>query len=315
MNKIGKLQSIKDKFLSGNLTKENFINQAMDMHNQLFDYFEIIKNTDINKINITQDGVSFLIGEYSIKLFIPSRESRVVPLEIMNFGRYEPDVTYIMDLLTPNAKQILDIGANIGYHSIRFAKCSSECIIHAFEPVPVSHSYLQRNVTENNVRSQISTYNIGLSDNNGKCDFFIPPSCATNASITNVSGASNAEKITIQTMTLDDWCQNQNIRPNFIKCDIEGAELLAFRGGVNTLLIDKPLIVSEMLRKWSAPYGYHPNDMINFFNKLGYVCFGIGKGETNLVKEVFEESVETNYVFLHTEAHHKIIDKLKYLKW
>ena len=35
----------------------------------------------------------------------------------------------------------------------------------------------------------------------------------------------------------------------------------------------KPIIFTEMLRKWAAKFGYHPNDIINYFSNFGYNCF------------------------------------------
>ena len=35
----------------------------MDIHRLLFNYTEIIKNTDVNKISITPNGLSFFIGD------------------------------------------------------------------------------------------------------------------------------------------------------------------------------------------------------------------------------------------------------------
>ncbi len=55
--------------------------------------------------------------------------------------------------------------------------------------------------------------------------------------------------------------------------------------------------------------------MINFFNELGYLCFGIGKNRVNLISEVNDETTETNYAFVHNKKHKDILDKLKNLKW
>ncbi len=117
-----KFSTLKKNFKTGKLVKLDFIDQAMKLHNRLFDYLEVLNNTDINKISITTDGLSFLIGDENITLFVPPEEKRVVPLDIMNFNKYEPNEARVMDLFTLGTKQIIDIGANIGYHSIRFAK-------------------------------------------------------------------------------------------------------------------------------------------------------------------------------------------------
>jgi hypothetical protein len=37
-------------------------------------------------------------------------------------------------------------------------------------------------------------------------------------------------------------------------------------------------VFAELLRKWSKPFGYHPNDMLTFFAEFGYECFAVGEG-------------------------------------
>ena len=66
-----------------------------------------------------------------------------------------------------------------------------------------------------------------------------------------------------------------------------------------------------MLRKWSAKFGYHPNDIINFMKEIGYQCYTITDNyKLRKIEEVTEKTVETNYFFLHKEKHTEIIEQL-----
>ena len=271
------IQSLKDQFAAGGLGKAEFIQQALQVHRHLFDYVGITRRTDVREIHIARDGVRFRIGDEGIWLFAPPNEGRVAPIEVINFGRYEPEETKIIDILSEGCAQILDVGANIGYYSARFAKRLLGSQIHAFEPMPVSHAFLQRNVAINGVADRVFCYNYGLSEFSGSFNFFIAPMGGTNASLLNVSATSDAQAMVGLTLTLDQWCSNQQVRPDFIKCDVEGAELLVFRGGCQTLAEHRPVVLAEMLRKWSKPFGYHPNDMLFYFAELGYECFAIGQ--------------------------------------
>jgi hypothetical protein len=125
-----------------------------------------------------------------------------------------------------------------------------------------------------------------------------------------VAASAEVVKTLGLTLTLDEWVANYKVVPDFIKCDVEGAELLVFQGGLSTLATYKPIVFSEMLRKWTRPFGYQPNDMLAYFKKLGYSCFAVGEKGTHLITEVTEETVETNYVFLHFEVHVTLIDAL-----
>src|SRR3546814_4841495 len=88
----------------------------------------------------------------------------------------------------------------------------------------------------------------------------MPPAGSVNASLSNVSGVKSADVVVGLTLTLDQWCANQRLQPDFIKCDVEGAELLVFRGGKNTLAQARPVVITESLRKWAKPFGYHRSE-------------------------------------------------------
>lgn len=309
-----KLQALKDQFGAGILPKPDFIRQALDLHRHLFDYVGITQSTDVHEISITPEGVSFVMGEERIRLFAPAEEARVAPIEVMNFGRYEPEETRVMDLLSAEAKTVLDVGANIGWYAVRFAKRQPEARVHAFEPMPVSHAFLQRNVAANGVGHQVTCYNYGLSDAGGSFEFFIAPTGCTNASLLNVAGAQDARAVVGLTLTLDQWSANQQLKPDFIKCDVEGAELLVFRGGRETLKAHRPVVFAELLRKWAKPFGYHPNDMLGFFRELGYRCYAVGTASVRRLEEVTDETPETNYAFVHADAHGAAIAALEALR-
>lgn len=309
-----KLQDLKDQFGANLLTKPDFIRLALDVHRNLFDYIGITRSTDVHEISITPEGVSFLMGEERIRMFAPAEEARTAPIEVMNFGRYEPEETQVMDLLSAGARNILDVGANIGWYAVRFAKHQPRAHVHAFEPMPKAYAYLQRNVAVNGVSDRVSSYNYGLSEVGGSCEFFIAPTDGTNASLLNVSGAVDARKVMCLTQTLDQWVANQQLKLDFIKCDVEGAELLVFRGGRDTLKRDKPIVFSELLRKWAKPFDYHPNDMLAFFRELGYRCYAVGTGGVRRLDRVTDETPETNYAFVHSEVHGAAIAALEALK-
>lgn len=302
---------LKSAFAAGQISKPEFIAQALEHHRTLFDYLAVVQSTDVKEIRIAAEGVSFVMGEFDIVLYTPPEEARVAPLEVMNFDVYERNETAVMDILCDGAGAIFDIGANIGWFSVRFAKRTPQAAIYAFEPLPHTFSFLQRNVAVNNVGDRVTTFNYGMSDQSGAVDFFISPTAGTNASLKNVAAAENAKKVTGLTLTLDQWVANQGVAPDFIKCDVEGAELLVFRGGSYTIAQYRPVVFAELLRKWSKPFGYHPNDVLAFFKGNGYRCFAIGAHAVSPISEVTEETVETNYAFLHHEKHAALIARLE----
>jgi hypothetical protein len=137
--------------------------------------------------------------------------------------------------------------------------------------------------------------------------------------LVNVAEKENIQIFRCKVETLDGYVSCTNSKVDFIKCDVEGAELFVFRGGISTLKEQQPIVFTEMLRKWSAKFNYHPNDIIEFFRPLGYAAYtiypspiqfnskGIKLREFNFVDE---NTIETNYFFLHREKHASIINRL-----
>ena len=304
------IADLKAKFSAGIISKAEFIRESYEAHKRLFDYVDAMHRTDVKEIRVTPTGVLFLVGDENIWLECPPGEARVAPIEILNFDCYEPSETRVMDLLSAGARTVLDVGANIGWHTIRFARRLPSAKIFAFEPLPTSFAYLQRNIALNNAGAGVAALNYGLSETNGSVHFFIAPKNGTNASLKNVAGSEDAQPVAGLTLTLDQWVHNYQVTPDFIKCDVEGAELLVFRGGRKTLMEHRPVVFTELLRKWSKAFDYTPNDVIAFFDEIGYSCFGVGDKAVRRVTSVTEETTETNYAFLHRNVHADLIAKL-----
>ena len=90
-------------------------------------------------------------------------------------------------------------------------------------------------------------HQVALSNVNGLSSLGLPSACDANqgtASLINKN--SQASSITVQTNTLDSFCDSLGLKKlDFLKIDVEGAEHLVLKGGMNTLGRFKPTIVFE----------------------------------------------------------------------
>ena len=80
-----------------------------------------------------------------------------------------------------------------------------------------------------------------------------------------------------------------------------------------------PVVFTEMLRKWSKNFGYHPNQIINFFNKINYSCYAVKKrdtieGKLVKIKKIKDYTITTNLFFLNNIKHRNLLRKLKMIK-
>lgn len=298
------IDAVRNDFFAGNLPKQTYIDEMFKAHTVLMEYPEFIRNTNVSKLEITDGQLIVTTRDKCIRMFCNGHDKRLIPFEAMNFYDYEQkEVEMILRLIQCSASEtIFDIGANIGYISLCVAKKFPNARLFAFEPIPSTFEQLCANIKLNNI-STIVPLRHGLSNQTGQVDFFFYPEGSVNSSLQQLVTVENLTTIKAFVTTLDEVVRDIDFVPDFIKCDVEGAELLVFQGGKNILQTVQPIVYTEMLRKWAAKFNYHPNDMIRYFVELDYDCFVIHDKKLEPFQTVNETTKETNYVFLHKQKH------------
>ena len=304
-----KLFEQKEQFVKEQIAKNEYLEKMYAHHAYLFDYSEFMKNTNVSKIEIEDDSVVMTCRNSQIKLYCNKGESRSIPLTILNLSDYESEELNMQLSLIHDGDTVFDIGGNIGWYALHVAKPRPLSTIHTFEPVPWTFNFMQKNLKINEIKNIIPT-NLGFSDITGEFEFYLDPAISGNASMVNVAEKENIQVFKCKVVTLDEYMQDKDIKIDFIKCDVEGAELFVFKGGEKTLKKHQPIVFTEMLRKWSAKFNYHPNQIIDFFKQLGYEPYVIKEGnKLGKFSLVDENTLETNYFFLHHEKHYELIKK------
>ncbi len=290
---------LKQRYINNEISKSEFIKLMYEQHASLFEYSSYLKSTEIDEISISNRGVIFTLNN-GIKLQAIERDYRVIPIEILNFSSYEEKYwNYALQRLY-HPKCIIDIGANIGYFTLYCNRIlnQSDCQYYCLEPIPETFKYLKNNLHLNNITNAIAC-NIGLSDTEQEMLINYNSSNCGSSSLMNIIDHKTTSKILCKFTTLDNFVDTYNIRRvDLIKCDVEGAEKLVFEGGGGVLLKDQPIIYCEMLRKWTAKFNYHPNDIINKLNGYGYHCYALNIDQIRPIKTVNENTTETNYLFI-----------------
>lgn len=137
----------------------------------------------------------------------------------------------------------IDIGANIGLHSVRFSHLFDE--VHSFEPSKINFNCLKLNTV--NLKN-VELYNVGLGGNKTTETLSIP-SNSENCGLFSIVDFKNFDgdltKETIDIFLLD----NYNLKPDLIKIDTQGFELEILKGGIKTLLEFSPVLIIEIEKK------------------------------------------------------------------
>jgi FkbM family methyltransferase len=302
---IGLLSDLKAAYDAGHISKPDFIEQAHVLfHRLLFMYAQEIESTDIASIQIRDRRVVMTTRIDRISIIVDPVDHRTAAVESLNFNSYEPCESSIIRSLAPHIDTMLDIGANIGWYSLLVASANKNVSVHAFEPVPATFKRLVDNCSLNNFHS-IICHNFGFSSEGGSFPMYYYPEGTGNASSRNLVGKEDVEVVYCELRTLNSFCMDipGTSSIDFIKCDVEGGELFVFQGSSHILQEHKPILLVELLRKWCAPFGYHPNEVIELMSGLGYAAYGVNtSGKLVLVKSILDSTIETNFFFVNPES-------------
>lgn len=310
------IRKLKQEYENKIKTRVEFGLQLFEAEKILFDYSWLMEDNPCTEICITEFGVyaSFVVLGDEIKLWLDRTDFSSVPAQILLKGFYEKDETNMaLKLISYLEKDatIFDIGANLGWYGINIKKKLPQSTVYYFEPIPDTVIRLKNNLKLNNITDNYIV-NAGLFDKNQNMKIYYDITESGASSLADLREKSTTRHILCKMYCMDDFVENEGItKVDFIKCDVEGTELFVYEGGKKTIEKYRPIIMSEMLRKWAHKFNYHPNDIINLLTELGYQCFVINEN-SNLKKfdKVLEETVETNYYFLHKEKHAYIISNL-----
>ncbi|MDR0340093.1 MAG: FkbM family methyltransferase [Puniceicoccales bacterium] len=180
----------------------------------------------------------FKVGH--LKAYLPGHQTdhtQVVMARTHNFSEIDV-LNYVLPLL-PEHSVVLDIGANIGNHSLFFGSQGKVDRVIAFEPIECVCEILRKNLELNDLQKKVEIKNFALSDNDCKLGiaFFDPKHTGSTALKHAENGAVEARKLDsiVDELALD--------RIDFVKLDVEGSESFVLAGAKKTFEKFQPTYV------------------------------------------------------------------------
>lgn len=173
-----------------------------------------------------------------------------------------------------NKKCVIDIGAHIGLVSLPVSRLiHREGSIYAIEPAKANRVYLERHV-DLNKRNNIQIYDLLIGDTDMENQIFFEQKAVSgmNSLVKNKKTIDGSyEKTHKKQMTLDSFCEKYALRPDLIKIDIEGAEILALKGARKTLHHYRPTLFLSVHPAHIAQLGQDVNELHELIRDYGYV--------------------------------------------
>ena len=184
---------------------------------------------------------------------------------------------YLARLLKPG-DAYMDIGASYG-DTIRIAvdAVGSQGKIYAFEPQTDVFQQLVQMIKRFGWDTVTPVQTL-VGDHTGACVMYKHP---TNSRISSISPAWNniqSTPISYPITKLDDWVAAHGVkRVDFIKIDVEGAELQVVRGAKTLLSTNRPTLLMEINNRKlrSDKLGYTIDDLLSELRQVGYRRFQV----------------------------------------
>jgi FkbM family methyltransferase len=180
--------------------------------------------------------------------FVISIESRgYIEDKILKHGDWSGNLLEICDYFIAERTIIVDVGANIGFESLYFAKKYPNCKIYSYEPTSYAFNSLKIS-KEINFLSNLTIYKLGLGESEYNIEIHSPTSQTKNKGLSSIKNNydldSTFEKEPIQVVSLDSHLKDET-KVSLIKIDTQGYELNILIGAKETIRRCKPVILFE----------------------------------------------------------------------
>lgn len=206
---------------------------------------------------------------------------------------------------------VYDIGANVGMHTALLSSLVGPAgHVYAFEPNPRLEPGLLRTIGG---MTNATLFRFALSDQAGEAELFVAEEDHSLTSLANWTGRANTAREVCEMITLDSLAEARGLRrPDFIKCDVEGAELNVFRGAMKILnTIDAPLILFEADANTAKGFGRPISATKDFLADLSEPDYHFFTAENHRLKEVEElDPVHSNVIAIPRASIAPIKDRL-----
>jgi len=229
---------------------------------------------------------------------------------------YENILGLNFERLVPVGGWVADIGAHSGFHTRRLRSIvGDEGRIAAFEPLAYFAGLLK---DEFGQVANVSVVECALSNFEGEAQFVVARGTPEESGLQQKAAyifpdKADLENVTVRVRTLDtvlrDWS-----RLDYVKIDIEGAELDCLEGAVSLLSRFRPIISFECGQAGYGQYGKTARDFLEFSTKHNYNIldlFGNDLSRQDLWYEVVDRARTWDFYYVPAERSAAVSDVLR----
>jgi FkbM family methyltransferase len=232
----------------------------------------------------------------------------------LRWRKHEPETPYLADLLS-GAPVCLHVGASDGRHSYVMTQVAPKATIYAIEPSAFSYAVLKTTVAWHGIGDRVTPIHAAVGDKAGEMLLVTPRKISGRmgrayAFVADAAPEGKARPDLQDTgmelqptpvVTLDGFCAERGIaRVDFIRMDIEGAELMALQGASGILDRDRPHVLLEIHPAMLAQrFNGTAEQVVALFTRRGYRMFALNGDRLEERFEVVTDQPWKDYFFIH----------------
>lgn len=183
-------------------------------------------------------------------------------------ARYDDLAFTVMNRFISSGTNCIDVGCHNGLYLDQILRLAPDGSHHAFEPLPVLAEFLRVRYQQ---RRNVYIHDLALSNCSGATEFHFNTTNPGWSGIKRRSYPSEQDEVQVlhvEMRRLDEIIENE-MRVDFLKLDVEGAELAVLEGARNTLRRHKPLVIFEYGLGSAEYYEAWPERMFDLLTESG----------------------------------------------
>ncbi|MBA4011196.1 MAG: hypothetical protein C0481_04950 [Phenylobacterium sp.] len=232
------------------------------------------------------------------------------------WAKHEPETPYLADLLS-GAPVCLHVGASDGRHCYVMTQVAPAARIHAFEPSAFAFEVLKVCLAWHGIAGHVTPVQAAVADVPGDLLLVTPiktsgrmargyayvaaqrPQSPVRPDFEDMGAEVEPTAVT----TLDGYCEAQGLsRVDFIRMDIEGAELKALKGAEQIIDRDRPHVLIEIHPLMlETHFGGTAGAVLEVFLSRGYRMFALNGDRLEECADLDVEAPWKDYFFVHPE--------------
>jgi len=204
------------------------------------------------------------------RYYLPTDAPRDPVIHCIKTGAiFEPEIIETAKAYIRPGSTVLDVGANFGQMSVLFSRfVGVGGQVHSFEADPFVYELLQKTLAANNCQN-VTAHPGAVYDRPNQQLFYPVQDFIRFGAYGSYGIDPNATAgRTVKTLTIDGL--NINTPISFMKLDIQGSDLFALRGAVETIKRNRMPIIFEFYQPFQAEFRTSFQDYVDFVNSISY---------------------------------------------